>query len=168
MSIRRWPVPASDAVEVDGKFYPVVTRDDMAHALAEAALVLDRCGGALGVVVQRKANEALEGHSFTTAAVIEWRDRTNAKPQPEPQEDGPLGAPQPLEGLEERPTIGELEEFDADTQAVIDAATERAGGDAPSGDGSQDYAREPVAAGVGDGLDALSSSDAVDESDLER
>lgn len=65
-----------------------VTRDDVMQALSDAEAVLWTCGGGLQVITQRvRADEVLhdglQGEAYTTAVIIEWRDRTDARQQPE-------------------------------------------------------------------------------------
>lgn len=74
---------------------PVVSQNSLVKAVADGALMLDRAGGTLSVVLQRHAT-GFPNEMVTVGAVIEWRDRTDARPQPEvaretfvlPAEDG--------------------------------------------------------------------------------
>lgn len=59
-----------------------VTDDQMVESLFEAAALLKRAGGVLSVVTQREPTD-FPGEMVTTAAVFEWKDRTDARPQPE-------------------------------------------------------------------------------------
>lgn len=65
-----------------------VSRDDMREALIDAEALMARAGGHLNVVTHRqRADEvyegALPGEVLTVAALFEWKDRTDARPQPE-------------------------------------------------------------------------------------
>ena len=82
MSIRSWQAEASHQVELEGKVWPVVTQDDLCKALLDGAVVLDRAGGCLQVVLQRQPT-GLPNEYLTVAAIVVWQDRTNAKAQPE-------------------------------------------------------------------------------------
>lgn len=180
MSIRTFPVQASHTIEIDGENFDVVTEDDLTSALARAAIVLNISGGMLAVVTQRKAVPSIPNYYVTTAAIVEWRDRTNAKPQAE-GDDGPLGAAQPVLSAVPEPSLppddGEPEQVAgspvlpfADPERPDESATRAAqqpaepapapplavvvAGDVPAGEL------------VGDGLDAVHLSNAVDESAL--
>jgi len=61
---------------------PVVSQSSLVKAVADGALMLDRAGGTLSVVLQRHAT-GFPNEMVTVGAVIEWRDRTDARPQPE-------------------------------------------------------------------------------------
>lgn len=59
-----------------------VSDDAILASLMEASAILKRCGGVLTVLVQREDGE-FPGEMFTTAAIFQWKDRTDARPQPE-------------------------------------------------------------------------------------
>lgn len=82
MSIRSWQASPSAQIELDGQVWPVVTQDDLVKALYDGAILLDRAGGCLQVVLQRQATP-LPNEMVTVAAIVVWQDRTNAKSQPE-------------------------------------------------------------------------------------
>jgi hypothetical protein len=67
----------------------IMSREALIEALVDGAAILDIAGGTLSVVVGR-APTNLPGEMVMTGAVLEWRDRTDAKPQPE--------APAPIPG----------------------------------------------------------------------
>lgn len=62
----------------------MVEREDLIHALLDAAAILDRIGGVLSVVQERLPTGA-PGEMRSVAVAIEWKDRTDAKAQPEQQ-----------------------------------------------------------------------------------
>lgn len=64
----------------------MVNRADMQEAFADAEALLARAGGVLSVVVDRATTE-IPGEMVTISALFEWKDRTDAKPQPEPAAD---------------------------------------------------------------------------------
>jgi hypothetical protein len=82
MSIRSWQAAPSQQIELDGRVWPVVSQDDLIKAVVDGAILLDRAGGCLQVVLQRQPTP-LPNEMVTVAAVVVWQDRTNAKPQPE-------------------------------------------------------------------------------------
>lgn len=167
MSIRSFPVEASHSIQIEGETYDVVTDEDLMGAMQRAVIVLGVAGGMVAVVTQRKAVPGVPNFYVTTAAMVEWRDRTNAKPQPE--QEGPLGEAQPI-------THVESPEVQADLAADIAAPESTPGGASvlPFADEASEaivQADRPPAepsALVGDGLDELSASDSVDETDLQH
>jgi len=82
VSVRSWQATPSREIELDGKVWPVVTQEDLIKALLDGAIMLDRAGGCLQVVLQRRPTP-MPNEMITVAAVVVWQDRTNAKPQPE-------------------------------------------------------------------------------------
>ena len=121
-----WPHPQTGAVE----------RQDLVNALADAAAVLDRIGGVLAVVQERVPSGA-PGEMVSAVVVIEWKDRTDAKPQLEqptqvvaPPEPEP--APEP-DGEDDQQTEGALI-YGAGPDGVVTASVVAAPGD-PIGDG---------------------------------
>jgi hypothetical protein len=85
--VRKWmvrPRPETGLVE----------RQDVIEALVDAAAVLDCVGGALAVVQQREPTEVF-GEMVTTAVLIEWKDRTDARSQPEAAPRARRAAPDP-------------------------------------------------------------------------
>jgi hypothetical protein len=102
VSIRSWQAQPSQQIELEGKVWPVVSQEDLIKALLDGAILLDRAGGCLTVVLQRKATP-MPNEMVTCAAVVQWADRTNAKAQPEtPGLDvvEPTPAEEPLEVME--------------------------------------------------------------------
>lgn len=67
-----WAHPETGAVE----------REDLIGALLDAAAILDRIGGVISVVQERRPTGA-PGEMRSVVTVVEWKDRTDAKPQPE-------------------------------------------------------------------------------------
>jgi hypothetical protein len=72
---RRWQVQPNGT--------GVLSREQLIEALIDGAAILDIAGGVLSCVVGR-APTNLPGEMVMTGAVLEWKDRTDAKPQPEP------------------------------------------------------------------------------------
>ena len=60
----------------------ILSREALIEALIDGAAILDIAGGTLSVVVGRTPTN-LPGEMVMTGAILEWRDRTDAKPQPE-------------------------------------------------------------------------------------
>jgi hypothetical protein len=71
---RRWQVQPNGT--------GVLSREQLIEALIDGAAILDIAGGVLTCVVGR-APTNLPGEMVMTGAVLEWKDRTDAKPQPE-------------------------------------------------------------------------------------
>jgi hypothetical protein len=97
-----------------------VSDDAMLASMMEAAALLKRAGGVLTVIVQREPTD-FPGERVTTAAVFEWKDRTDARPQPEPIQ-------QFVADLPEDPDPEELE-YHLEREAREDALGEGMGAD---------------------------------------
>jgi len=98
MSVRSWQATPSRELELDGRAWPLVTQEDLIKALLDGAILLDRAGGCLQVVLQRKPT-GMPNEMVTVAAVVVWMDRTNAKAQPEsPGLEVVAPEPQPANG----------------------------------------------------------------------
>ncbi len=88
MSIRTWEAEQTAQIQLAGPdgnptVYPVVTQPDLIKAVVDGAVIVDRAGGCLSVVVLRVPT-TVPNEMVTTRAMVTWSDRTNAKPQPEP------------------------------------------------------------------------------------
>jgi hypothetical protein len=62
----------------------VLSREALIAALVDAATMLDIAGGCLEVVVGRAPTD-VPGEMVMTGAMLCWKDRTDAKPQREPE-----------------------------------------------------------------------------------
>lgn len=71
-----------------------MSREALIGALIDASALLDIAGGTLSVVVGRQPTN-LPGEMVMTGAVLEWRDRTDAKAQPEAPSTVTVAAEQP-------------------------------------------------------------------------
>lgn len=60
----------------------IANRQEIVEALMDGEAMLHRAGGVLEVVVSRIPTD-LPGEMVTYAVVFAWKDRTDAKPQPE-------------------------------------------------------------------------------------
>lgn len=108
MSIRRWQVhPDREQQLRDGRVVQYVSREALVDAMLDGATMVDRAGGVLTVLVGREPTD-LDGEMLTTQVVVEWKDRTNAKEQPEqagqvtaPPAAAPVVADQPLADVAE-------------------------------------------------------------------
>jgi len=147
VSIRSWQAVPSQQLELEGRVWPVVAQEDLIKALLDGAILLDRAGGCLTVVLQRRPTP-LPNEYVTVAAVVQWADRTNAKPQPEAQG---------LDVVEPEPVSGELLEGDELRAAMADPSI-GVGVEAGSANGSPDLADELA--------QALPEQPDVDESDV--
>jgi hypothetical protein len=87
----------------------VADRQQIIEALMDGEALLHRAGGVLSVVVHRAITD-LPGEMVTTAAVFEWKDRTDGhtKPQPERATSNVARQPEPVPELD--PTPAELED----------------------------------------------------------
>jgi hypothetical protein len=111
---RPWVVrPAPGEIEVED--------DAIVASLLEASAILKRCGGVLTVIVQREEGD-FPGEMFTTAAVFQWKDRTDAKSQPETRQQI-LPAPLPAD-----PEPDMLEEHLAREERLGEALTDNPDG----------------------------------------
>jgi hypothetical protein len=82
MAVRsRYVEPDQVRETADGPL-PYVTDEAYFNALLAVAQVQAVAGGIVTAVVQR-APTGIPNEMVTTSALVEWRDRTDAKPQPE-------------------------------------------------------------------------------------
>lgn len=90
MAVRRWAVRPDPDVGY-------VTREQMRDAFLDAEAVQATCGGIITIMGQR-AHTDVPGEMVTTFLLVEWKDRTDAKVQPEPTVlSAPAPAPAPAE-----------------------------------------------------------------------
>ena len=82
MAQRRWQVRPDQALETEEGQILVVSQDALAKAVYDGAIMLHRAGGVFSIVVGREPT-GLPGEMVTTGAICEWKDRTDARPQPE-------------------------------------------------------------------------------------
>jgi hypothetical protein len=75
MAVRRWQVHPHPETGI-------VVREELVQAILDGEAALHRLGGVLTIVVGRHPTD-LPGEMVTTSALIEWKDRTDARPQPE-------------------------------------------------------------------------------------
>jgi hypothetical protein len=66
-----------------GREIPVVSEESYLTQVVELARFQMFAGGVITALVQRHPTD-LPGEMVTVGAVVEWKDRTDAKPQPEP------------------------------------------------------------------------------------
>lgn len=138
--IRRWQVqPDQMFVTRDGDEIPVVSRGAFVEAVLDAVSLVDRAGGGFSVVAGRMRT-GMEGEMVTTGLVVEWRDRTDAKPAPEQ----PAAVP--------------------DLSAAHDIAQH--GVEPPAGDDPTQYRGGEPVDDIGDGLDPATLAE-EDESSVE-
>lgn len=82
MAQRRWQIPPDQAMETPSGPIAVVSQDALLKAIIDGAILLDRAGGCLSVVVRRYPG-AIDGEMVTVGGVVEWKDRTDARPAAE-------------------------------------------------------------------------------------
>lgn len=139
---RRWQIEPDIAREVADGAVAVVSQDALAKAMYDAAIMLDRAGGVITVLVGRIPT-GFPGEMVTTGALVEWKDRTDARPQ-----------------AEARGFVGEQQqhvEQQAESREDVDEATIA---EAPAVEAQVENGR-PV---IGDGLDDPPAD--VDESSV--
>lgn len=83
MAIRRWLVqPDREFLLQDGGVLGVVSREAFVDAVLDAVAMVDRGGGGFTVFSSRYPT-GVEHEMVTTGVMVEYRDRTDAKAQPE-------------------------------------------------------------------------------------
>jgi hypothetical protein len=85
MAVRRWQIHPD--LQLDTEEFgpiPVVSRDTLIEGVMDAVSMLDRSGGVFSVVARRHPTD-LPGEMVTVSAIVEWKDRIDAKQQPERQ-----------------------------------------------------------------------------------
>lgn len=88
MAIRRRAARPDDVIEVQdpatGELVglPIISRDQMRELMLDGEALLAMAGGVFTVYVQR-ARTGVPNEMVTVAAVGEWKDRADARPQPE-------------------------------------------------------------------------------------
>jgi hypothetical protein len=91
--VRRWAVRPDQELHLqDGRTLYIVSRDARVAAFVDAEAVQEQCGGFISVQSVREPTE-IPGEMVTTMLLVEWRDRTDAKEQPERQQPVPVAAP---------------------------------------------------------------------------
>lgn len=113
MAVRRWAVRAPDGEEVD--------RNAVVAAIMDGESILWRAGGVLTILPYRQPTD-IPSEMVTTAVLIEWKDRTDAKPQPEVAQ-APAAAPAPGRQLPADATLNDV------TEAAIANIAEPIGSD---------------------------------------
>ena len=117
IAIRRWRVHPDIQVPVNGEWLDVVSREALVHGILDGVAMLDRTGGVLTVIVGRAATE-LDGEMVTTGAVVEHKNRSDAKPQPEEAFEVPVHGlfdrTEPEEPVADFPASDEVAESEPD------------------------------------------------------
>lgn len=126
MAQRRWQVHPDQLMETPNGPIGVISKQALAEAVYDGTVMLHRGGGVLEVVVVRHPTD-LEGEMATIGAIVQWKDRTNAKPQPEVA----APTPPPLRAVEE-PEAADLEQAPTDLErATAELAGLPVPGEAP-------------------------------------
>jgi hypothetical protein len=93
MAIRSWLVRPDREILTDLGVLAVVSREALVEGILDAVSLIDRAGGGFTVYASRAAT-GVPNEMVTTAVMVEWRDRTDAKAQPErPSEYAPATYP---------------------------------------------------------------------------
>lgn len=83
MAVRSWRVgPDEVRRTLSGQEIACVSRQAQADAIMDAIVACDRLGGTIGVIFGR-APTGLENEMVTTGLIVNWQDRTDARPQRE-------------------------------------------------------------------------------------
>jgi len=152
--IRRWHVePDMEVQTADGDVL-AISREALIMAAADACVMADRAGGGFSMWFDRFPT-GLPGEMVTTGAIVEWRDRTDAKAAPERQS----GQPQRVDLSE---SISALE---PDTGPEFSPPMERH--EPPPEDDPTQYKGGELRDDIGDGLDP-NTLEEEDESALEE
>ena len=95
MAVRRRRIYPDATIETD-TYGPIDFVSDEAYldAVLAAAQTQALAGGVLSIVVERHPTD-LQNEMVTTGGIIEWKDRTDARPAPEPVAPRPAAAPAP-------------------------------------------------------------------------
>lgn len=93
MAQRKWLVRPDHQIQtLDGDVIAAVSQEQLVKAVYDLAIVLDRAGGVGSIIVARTPT-GVEGERVTTGALCEWKDRTDARPQPERDAQIPVEPP---------------------------------------------------------------------------
>jgi hypothetical protein len=90
--IRRWRVQPDMEEETADGMVLAVSQEALAVAVMDAVTMVHRAGGVFQVVCERYPT-GLPGEMVTTGAVVEWRHRTDARPEPERTNGQPIATP---------------------------------------------------------------------------
>jgi hypothetical protein len=82
----------------DGSVVPAISQGALVKALYDLAILIDRGGGHGSIATMRKRTP-IENVSATTEAIIQWRDRADARPQPERPEPAPAALDASTNGI---------------------------------------------------------------------
>jgi hypothetical protein len=82
--IRRWRVEPDMEIDTPEGTVLAVSREALVMAAADAVVMCDRAGGVFSMVLDRFPT-GLPGEMITTGAIVEWKHRTDARPEAEVQ-----------------------------------------------------------------------------------
>lgn len=136
---RIWRVHPDVQVPIDGEWVDAVSRQSLIEGVLDGVVMLDRSGGVLTVIVGRTPTE-LPGEMVTTGAIVQWKNRTDATPQPEQTTTVPVHSAGLFERTEPE-TVDEPEHFDEPDTITLDGEPVAVTVE-PSPDGL-DYAKLP-------------------------
>jgi hypothetical protein len=96
MAIRRWAARPDQVSGDDGEpiHIPVVSREAMREAFLDGEALMAQAGGVFTAVSERVRTNVPQ-EMVTTYAAFEWKDRTDARPQPEPEAGRVAATPAP-------------------------------------------------------------------------
>jgi hypothetical protein len=155
MAIRRRELHPDDIFRTrSGHEIPVVSEEQYLAQLVDLGRFQLFAGGVVSALVQRAPTD-LPNEMVTVGAVLEWKDRTDAKSQPEPEADS-RAVPRdllPTDGSDWTPLPADPEPEEPVHEE--EAAPARAAVPAPPASGD----------GIGDGLEGI-DPEAEDESEI--
>lgn len=122
MAVRRWRVSPDVQVPINGEWVDMVSREALVQGVLDGVAMLDRSGGVLTVIVGRQPTE-LEGEMVTTGAIVEWKNRTDAAPQPEQSSSVPVHGAGLFASTEPTPEQEIAEQLAGETEIVVEPAT---------------------------------------------
>jgi len=154
--IRRWHVePDMEVQTADGDVL-AISREALIMAAADACVMADRAGGGFSMWFDRFPT-GLPGEMVTTGAIVEWRDRTDAK-----------AAPERTSGQPQRVDLSEsISALQPGTAAPSPISEPRQTYEPPPEDDPTQYKGGELRDDVGDGLDPATLEE-EDESALEE
>lgn len=83
MAVRSWRVGPDEIRQLSsGEQVGVLSRQGQLNAIADAVTACDRLGGTIGVLYGRERT-GFENEMVTTGIIVNWQDRTDARPQRE-------------------------------------------------------------------------------------
>lgn len=135
---RVWQAEQDMQIEEPAGMVPVVSQQSLVKAVVDGAIMLDRAGGTLSVVLVRHPTQ-MPGEMLTQAAFVEWKDRTDAKAQAEVADPFADGAPQTSVTTT---AVAQVVEGPVEEEQAAEEVAPLVAGSGPIGDGLDDLEAE--------------------------